>query len=76
MKARIKACGKWSDIVDIISIQVVPRIRMQRNDLEYQIEQSNEYHIIWMDDKGVVQEDSYGYLPEIQITPWIYGAKK
>lgn len=39
----------------LISIQLVPRMRMVRNDLEYSIEQDNELHIIYVDNYNEVQ---------------------
>lgn len=63
---RIKIYGKWEH-VKIINIQIIPKIKMVRNDLEYSLEQENKFHVIYLDVQGKLQTEDYHYLSDIQV---------
>lgn len=63
MKGKINRYGKWKE-VEIINICITPNIRMVREDLEYRLEQSNQYHIIYSDN-GEIEDWETWYLSDV-----------
>jgi hypothetical protein len=60
-KAKIKRYN-YEEEVMVLNIQIVPRITMQRNDLEYSLHQENEEYVIYMESDGDIRTERLDYL--------------
>lgn len=65
-KAQIWKWGDWEDIT-LLSINIVPNIEMERNDLEYSIKQTNKYIVIYLDKHGELDEYEAESLSSIRF---------
>lgn len=65
-KAQLWRYGDWEDII-LFSINIVPNIEMERNDLEYSIKQTNKYVIIYLDKHEELDEFETESLSSIRL---------
>lgn len=65
-KALVYCYGKDREVM-VVSITPVPQIEMVRNDLEYSIKQTIEYHVVFIDEHGELDSIDTNSLSNITL---------
>ena len=67
-KAKVKLPYKNKpEEITVISVQIVPRLSMERNDLEYSLKQDNELHIIYLNNDSEIETAEIGSYADMEI---------
>jgi hypothetical protein len=65
---KFKLIGSWKEITGLyLGVQLVPKITMERHDLEYKLTQENVLHLIYADAEGTIWEEEISYSDKIEF---------